>query len=158
MTAAWTFPERPLSRQLTGLSRRLFRRIAAVYGFSTMPPDPDEVGLRAQSIRSVLSYARKTASPVIGFAPEGRDSPEGRLQGPPPGAGRFIYHLAQIGLEIAPIGAFEAGGSLQINFGLPYRLDVPDHLPAHELDSRVSQSVMRYIAVLLPPDMGAIFK
>ena len=122
-----------------------------------MPPDPDEVGLRAQSIRSVLSYARMTASPVIGFAPEGRDSPEGRLQGPPPGAGRFIYHLAQIGLEIVPIGAFEAGGSLQINFGLPYRLEIPNHLSVHEIDNLVSTLVMHRIANLLPPDLAGIY-
>jgi 1-acyl-sn-glycerol-3-phosphate acyltransferase len=106
MTAAWTFAGRPLSRQLTALSSRLFRKIAAVYRFSTMPPmppDPDEVGLRARSIRSVLTYARKTPSPVIGFAPEGQDSPDGRLMQPPPGEGHFIHHLAQPGLEIVPI-------------------------------------------------------
>jgi 1-acyl-sn-glycerol-3-phosphate acyltransferase len=157
MTAAWTFPGRPFSKQLSGLSRCLFRRIAAVYGFSTvppMPPDPDEVGLRAQSIRSVLRYARRTPLPVIGFAPEGQDSPDGRLMWPPPGAGRFIHHLAQLGLEIVPIGAFEANHSFQINFGSPYRLEIPDHLPAHEVDNLVSRLVMRRIADLLPPDMG----
>jgi 1-acyl-sn-glycerol-3-phosphate acyltransferase len=160
MTAAWTFPGRPFSKQLTSLSRRLFRRIAAVYGFSTMPPmppDPDEVGLRARSIRSVLTYARRTPSPVIGFAPEGRDSPDGRLMRPPPGAGRFIHHLAQLGLEIVPIGAFEANGSFQINFGSPYRLEIPNHLPVHEIDNLVSRLVMRSIANLLPPEMVNIF-
>jgi hypothetical protein len=154
MTSAWTFRNRPVARRaLDPTSRWLLRRLARVYGFSLMPPmppDPRETAARAQAVRRVLTYARHAPRPIIGLAPEGRDSADGSLLWPAAGAGRFMLQLAALGLEIAPVGAFEAEGAFCLRFGPRYRLNVPASLSADERDREASRVVMRCIAALLP--------
>ena len=153
MTDTWTFPNRPFSPQLARLSKVILRRIAKLYGFDSMPPMPPDANLilnRARSVRSVLNFVKQTKNPVIGLAPEGRDSPDGKLQLPPPGTGRFIAHLANMGLDLIPVGAFEAGDRLCLDFGAPYRLILPEGYSPDEIDHYVSQLVMNNIANQLP--------
>lgn len=82
MTDAWTYPDPLRQHVVTPTTRWFFRRLARVYGFTAMPPmppDPRDTIARAAAVRSVLSYARRTKEPVIAFAPEGADSPDGTL-------------------------------------------------------------------------------
>lgn len=148
MTAAWTHlgPLEPVSRWL-------FPRLAAVYGFSTtppMPPNPNEVETRARAVRQVLNFARATQSPVIGLAPEGRDNFQGVLGKPPQGAGRFIEHIVKYCQRIVPIGVYEDRERLCLSFGPPVELNIPPKISADQRDAIVSKKVMRAIARQLP--------
>jgi hypothetical protein len=90
MTAGWTFPGQRRGRLLKPLTYWLFRRVAKVYGFTTMPPmppNPKESLARARAVRQVLEYAERANRPIIGLSPEGRDFPTGQLGTPPPGVG-----------------------------------------------------------------------
>jgi len=153
MTSAWTYPPGWRDRLVTPATRWAFRRVARTYGFTNMPPmppRPSEVAERAGAVREILAYARRAPEALVGLAPEGGDQPGGLLNMPPPGSGRFILHLADLGLEIAPVGAFEADGGLCLRFGSRYRLSVLPGLPPDERDLAASQVVMGHIAELLP--------
>lgn len=150
---AWTSPGWLYSHTVTPVSRWLFRRMAQVYSFTSMPPMPPrpwEVARRAQAVRQVLSYAKKGPQPVIGLAPEGGDSPTGELLHPPEGFGRFLLHLTNLGLALLPVGVYEDQGCLHLHFGPQFSLDLPDRLPPLEIERLVSRQVMERIAALLP--------
>jgi hypothetical protein len=134
-------------------SRILLKRIAQIYGFTTMPPMPPrpaDVERRVRSVRAVLEYVRKTSAPVLGLAPEGYDPPSGALTSPPHGAGRFGLLLAGAGLRFIPVGAYEAEGCFYLRFGAGYELTVPDDLAADERDRRAARIMMGRISLLLP--------
>jgi hypothetical protein len=163
MTSAWTYPD-PLRRRLvTPLTRVLFGRIARMYKFTSMPPmppDPEEVEARARAVRQVLEYARQEDRPVIGLAPEGRDSPQdrpGELVEPPPGVGRFVLQLNRLGLPIYPVGVYEQSERLRIHFGRPYDLEIPEGLNSGERDRAAGEAVMMRIAKLLPRELHGGF-
>lgn len=159
-TAAWTYPDRFRAHTLTPLTRWLFGRIAQVYGFTPMPPmppDPQDVAARAAAVRQILTCARQTPQAVIGLAPEGSDAQDGRLQWPPSGSGRFILHLAELGLDIMPIGGFEADGAFCLRFGPAYTLNLPAGLSGQERDRKASQIVMRHLAAQLPAPLRGEF-
>jgi hypothetical protein len=162
MTAAWTFRNRPALRHLLApLSRWTFRRVARVYNFTPMPPmppDPREVLERAHAVRQVLAYVQQTRQPVIGLAPEGGDAPGGKLACPPSGSGRFVLQLAQRGLRLVPVGAYEADGALTLSFGPAYGLTIPAGLPARARDQYASRMVMRHIAAQLPLPLRGEFR
>lgn len=158
ITSAWTFRDPLRSRLFTPLTEWLLRHIAHTYNFTAMPPIPPrprEAAQRAQAVRKVLKYAHATKQPVIGLAPEGMDSPDGKLMTPPPGVGRFIAHLAGAGLTILPVGVFEDAepGAFCIRFGPPYHLphDLPHDPEAR--DAHVSILVMQAIANCLPASL-----
>ena len=157
---AWTYPDPLRSRLLTPVTRWMFRRMARVYGFTSMPPMPprsQDAQARAQAVRRVLEVARRGQRPVIGIAPEGQDFSGERLGSPPPGVGRFIGHLAQAGLRILPVGVYEDGDAFCLHFGSSFALDIPDGLSAAERDHQVSQEVMSQIAILLPDTLSSEF-
>ena len=160
MTSAWTYTD-PLGKLVFAPAMRwLLRRLARVYGFTTMPPmppSPGEVEERARAVRQVLAWARRTPQPVIGLAPEGGDAPEGVMQWPPSGAGRFISHLAGMGLRLVPVGAYESEEGLCLRVGAPFALDLAPDAPPDARDRQVSQQVMRRIAALLPPALQGEF-
>jgi len=159
MTSAWTFPDALRHRLVTPVTRLLFRRIAHVYEFTSMPPmppAPQDIEERARAVRQVVAYARRAEYPVIGLAPEGRDAPHeqpGVLIEPPPGAGRFVLQLARLGLPISPVGVYEEAGNLYIRFGELYELEIPQGKNAEERDWLASQAVMLRIATILPPEL-----
>lgn len=157
---AWTFPDQLRSQLFTPLTHWAFRRLAGVYGFTSMPPmppRPEETRLRAQAVRQVLAYVRRTPGAVIGLAPEGRDIPGAVLGQPPSGAGRFILHLAEQGLDILPVGLFEQGERVFLHYGAAYSLELPPDLAPDERDRHVSNSVMARIARLLPEQFRGMF-
>ncbi len=153
VTSAWTYSDRLRSESLTPISRWLFRRIAEIYGFSNMPPmppNPQEVLQRAHAVRSVLNFVRNSPNPIIGFAPEGGDfALPGELAVPPPGVGRFILLLSQLGLAIVPLGIFELNNTLCLNFGKPYELNPPLNVSRAESDWLIRQEVINRIRSLL---------
>lgn len=162
MTGELTYPGKwyaPLGR---AGSRWLLRRLANIYGFTTMPPMPPrpaDVAARAHSVRTMLEYARAHPQAILALAPEGSDNvPSGALAWPPPGAGRFLALLAGSGFPVTPVGAYEEAGKFCLRFGVAYRLEVPTHLPPHERDRRAAEIVMRAIACQLPEHLRGEFK
>ncbi len=160
MTSAWTYPDTLGGRVSSVVMCWVLARIAATYGFSTMPampPRPEEVKARAQAVRAVLHYAATTPRPCIGLVPEGGDSPDATLMSPPPGAGRFVALLLRFGLRVLPVGVFEAGGCLHTRLGEPLKAPPLPLGPADARDRRMSEWVMRGIAACLPPELRGAY-
>jgi hypothetical protein len=153
MTEEWTFPGKWYEQLTAPASRILLRRIARIYGFTTMPPMPPrrkDVKARAAAVRVVLDYITQTKAAVLGLAPEGYDPPAGVLTRPARGLGRFGLLLAKAGLTFVPVGAFEEDGVFQLHFGEPYELEVEGDVSAEEKDRQATQIIMKRIACLLP--------
>jgi len=163
MTGEFTYPGKWYESIGSLGSRILLKRIACIYGFTTMPPMPPrekDVAARAASVRAVLEYVRRAQDPVIGLAPEGYDppGPEGVLTRPFPGLGRFALLLSKAGLcEFSPVGVYEADGVFQLRFGECYSLNVEDRLPPAEKDDQASQIIMEHLARLLPAPLRGEF-
>jgi hypothetical protein len=141
-------------------SRILLKRIAHIYGFTTMPPMPPrprDVEKRTRSVRAVLAYVKQTSGPVLGLAPEGHDPASGVLTRPASGVGRFGLLLARAGLSFLPVGAYEVGGRFQVCFGERYMLRVEDASSADEKDQRAIRVIMEHIARLVPPHLRGEF-
>jgi hypothetical protein len=142
-------------------SRILLKRIARVYGFTTMPPmppRPGDVQARAASVRAVLEVVKQTKDPVLGLAPEGHDaSKDGVLTRPPAGLGRFGLLLAQAGLRFCPVGVYEAEGAFHVRFGEAYELSVSGELAWEEKDRQASKIIMQPVAKLLPLSLRGEF-
>lgn len=154
MTAELTHLFPPLG---VALSRWALGQAARMYGFTSMPPRPQDAPARAASVRRVLRHVDTTPHPVILLAPEGGDAPDGRLAWPPQGVGRFLLLLAAKGLQVIPAGGWEAAGALHVRFGAGYRLSVPPHLSADEKDRAAARAVMTHIAALLPEHLRGDF-
>ena len=153
ITGEWTHPTAWYRLMGVAGSRILLKRIAHIYGFTTMPPmppRPSDVEARAAAVRAVLEYVRRTARPVLGLAPEGHDPPGGVLTRPAPGVGRFGLLLAKAGLAFIPVGAYEEDGSFQLQFGKRYELRVKGDLSADDKDRCAMEIMMKNIAPLLP--------
>jgi hypothetical protein len=147
-------------RPLSGVTRWLFPQVAHVLGFTAMPPippDPWEVEQRAQAVREVLSVVRNNPQTLIGLAPEGSDEEQHCLKMPPPGTGRFMLLLSNLGLVFLPVGFFEDSASPCVRFGSPYRLNVPEGLSHAERDHQAAAIVMSAIAAELPGELQGSF-
>jgi hypothetical protein len=141
-------------------SRILLKRIAYIYGFTTMPPMPPrprDVGARAASVRAVLEHVRVARDPILGLAPEGHDPASEVLTPPAPGVGRFGLLLSKAGLKFVPVGAYEMDGVFHLHFGKRYALSVEKDLSADEKDRSAAQTIMKNIACLLPSHLRGEF-
>jgi 1-acyl-sn-glycerol-3-phosphate acyltransferase len=163
ITGAWTFLDHKRARYVTPITEAIFPQIAWCLDFYTMPPmppRPQDLNFRTQTVRRVLHQTQEKIDKsgglnlVIGIAPEGSDYPDGVLGHPPPGVGRFIEQLAKIGLEIVPVGIFEEGGRLCLNFGVQYKLTITPGISRRESDLEVSRVVMERIAARVPEQLG----
>ena len=160
MTAEWTAPGRWYEPIKGAYSRWLLKRLARVYGYTTMPPmppRPGDVETRAQSVRTVLEYVRSHSDFILGLAPEGADQVGGKLSVPAPGVGRFGLLLAGSGSAFVPVGAYEADGAFCLNFGPAYRLSISSGLSTDEKDRAAAELIMKHIAVLLPESLRGEF-
>ncbi len=158
MTSAWTDRTKGLDQMRTWLTRKLFSRLANIYGFVTtppMPPVPGEVSERAASIRRLDRRLRELPDAILCLAPEGMDFPGGVLDFPPDGTGKFILHLLKDLNRILPVGVYEEGGKLIFNFGHPYELDTRPIQTSN--DKEISALVMKAIAALLPARLRGQF-
>jgi 1-acyl-sn-glycerol-3-phosphate acyltransferase len=156
IAAAWTTPDPLRSRFLTPVTCWLFQRIARVYDFTSMPPMPPrawEIEGRALAVQQVIRAVQSRKAEIVGMAPEGGDTPGGMLACPPPGVGRFIQLLSKQGLEIVPVGIYENGDRLYLNFGSRYGLKLQAGRSPEDRDGLISQIVMHRIAALLPIDL-----
>jgi len=163
MVSEWTWPAWRYRYFITPATRRLFRRLARVYGFILTPPVihifnddyPTHQGVVA--VRRFLALAREAGrrGEVLALAPEGQEGRLGALTTLPPGTGRFLVFLARAGLPLLPVGISERDGSLLVRFGPAWHLAAPD-LPKDQLDQWAAREVMTRIAWLLPePLWGA---
>ncbi|MBM4466786.1 MAG: hypothetical protein FJ014_14750 [Chloroflexi bacterium] len=159
MTNQWTYQDPIRSRLVTPLTRWLFHKIARCYGFvpmPPMPPNPSQVGERAQAVRRALALAQGGA--IIGLAPEGREGSDSSLIDPPVGAGRFLLLLAETGLLILPVGVAEKNGTLTASFGEPFTLAGQPGLEKRQQDRRASEAAMVAIARLLPAELWGVYR
>jgi len=159
MTSAWTFPDPLRSRLITPLTEWTLARVARMYGFTLMPPmppRPQDAARRADSVRRILRAAR-VSRPPMAMAPEGMDSPDGRLMRPPPGAGRFIAHLADAGYTLVPVGAYEDDDGFSLKFGSAFRLPTFTPPDPQVRERETVRIVMRSIAALLPDSLRGIY-
>jgi hypothetical protein len=159
MTSTWRFEDQPYLRWLSPLLKRLFHRIASVYGFTNMPPMPpstEETQQRAHAVRQVLRHAVTNPEAIIGMAPEGHDSPDGGLIMPPSGVGRFVCHLAKYEMHLLPMGVYEAGGRLCLRVGSPMKLPLLHGMP-EERDREMSDLLMNAIAECLPARLRGVY-
>jgi hypothetical protein len=126
-------------------SRIFLRRLADLYGLTTMPPMPlrEDVEARAASVRAVLEYVRSVSDPVLGISPEGYDPPNGVLTRPASGFGRFALLLAKAGMRFIPVGGYEADGILHLHFGKEYELNVRSDFSTDERDNTRCKSSWR---------------
>jgi hypothetical protein len=161
MTGELTFPGKWYASLGMAGSRWLLKRFSRIYGFTSMPPmppRPNDVEMRAKSVREVLTYARSHPQAILGLAPEGGDQPGGVLSLPPTGVGRFILLLAGQGFPILPVGCFEEDGVFCLRFGTSYRLQIARGLGPDEKDHQAARVVMSAIAAQLPPRLHGKFQ
>jgi 1-acyl-sn-glycerol-3-phosphate acyltransferase len=161
MTDEWTAPGKWYEPLKSVASRWLLRRVARVYGFTSMPPMPPrerDVEARARAVRAVLDKAKHGRDFILGLAPEGRDSADGALAEPPAGVGRFLLLLAGRGSRFVPVGAYEADGAFCLHFGPGYGLSVPSHLSPDEKDRVAATIVMSKIAECLPERLRGAYR
>jgi hypothetical protein len=159
MTSAWTFPDPLRSRLITPLTEWALARAARMYGFTLMPPMPPrarDVVQRADSVRRILRAA-SAARPPMAMAPEGMDSPDGRLMRPPAGAGRFLALLIDAGYTLVPVGVFEEKDAFCLNFGRPFLPTQAVGRDPEPRDRTVADAVMVSIAALLPESLRGIY-
>ncbi len=154
VASSYTYPDTWLGRQKTQLWKWILKRVAETYNFigmPAMPPKPEEILERSNSVRNLIQYARSTPQPWIAFAPEGGDSSDGRLAMPYPGVGRLMEYISgHLGLTIQPVGLFEEAECLWVFFGDPYCLDPSGIQSSKDLDRVVSLRIMQSIASCLP--------
>jgi hypothetical protein len=160
MTGELTYPGKwyaPLGR--IG-SRLLLHRLSKIYGFTSMPPmppRPKDTAARARSVRQTLAFTRQHPQAILGLAPEGRDHPNGTLDWPAPGAGRFLLLLAEQAFPVLPVGMYEENGEFCLRFGQTYQLQAPRLLNSDEKDHCAAHAVMTAIATQLPPRLRGEF-
>lgn len=158
MTSAWTDRTKGLDQARTWLTRKLFTRLADIYGFVTtapMPPAPEEVSERAASLRRLHYRLRDLPDPILCLAPEGMDFSGGVPGFPPDGTGKFILQVLKKLNRILPVGVYEEDGKLILNFGNPYELD--SEAIHSSKDKEIAALVMQKIAALLPARMRGQF-
>jgi hypothetical protein len=161
MTSAWTYPGRRFGWLYRWLSSQMLTRIACVYGFNSMPPmppAPDEITQRAESVSRLVRYVRANPHALIGLAPEGGDQPGGVLGLPPSGFGRLALVLASTMMPFYPVGAYEEDGCFILHFGAPYRLqDKARAGVRNHADGWAVTHIMGQIAACLPEQLQGIF-
>jgi hypothetical protein len=160
MTGELTFPGSWIAPLGRPVSRFVLRRVAQVYGFTSMPPMPPrprDAEARAAAVRHVLHYASHAPDAILALAPEGGDQPGGILSMPPAGSGRFCLLLAAAGLRFVPVGVYEHDGALTLHFGEMYDVSMPRAASADERDRQAARTVMSHIAPLLPGELRGEF-
>jgi len=160
MTGEFTYPGKWYELFGAMGSRILLKRIAHVYGFTSMapmPPRPKDVEVRAAAVRAVLEYVRHAKDPILGLAPEGYDTSDGKLVRPATGLGRFGLLLSRAGLKFIPVGVYEADGVFHLHFGEAYELSIRRDVSADKRDDQAVQIIMKNIARLLPLQLRGEF-
>ena len=151
MTNAWTKRTPGIDQLRTGITRILFKLLAAMYGLITtppMPPAPDELTERALSIRKIIKVLRENPDTILCIAPEGQDIEFGKLGIPPTGTGKFVFEIQKQLKQIIPVGVWEENERLVLKFGEPYTIENSGIYI--DIEPEISNLVMNQIANLLP--------
>jgi 1-acyl-sn-glycerol-3-phosphate acyltransferase len=102
MSNEWLFEGNPFAFVLRPVMRFILKSITLAYGFLPMPTMVNGYSTsqaRTTGVRAVIEFLRHHPDVILGLTPEGLDSlAENELRLPPPGAGRFIFHLQQMGV------------------------------------------------------------
>ena len=160
MTAAWTGSSTRWERIKSATSAKLFPRLAHMYGFipmPPMPPRPQDLEARTGAVRQVLSVARRRPPVLLAIAPEGQDSPNGGLMRPHPGVGRMLSKLAESGCRFHPVGVYEDGQALVLNFGTVFSMPLQPGLSNREIDQLTADTAMQAVADRLPEHLRGIY-
>jgi hypothetical protein len=154
MANAWTFTGQPWAGIKHAAMSWFLARITAVYHFLPMPSlSPHATTTpqaRAAGVRGIIQAVRCDPDVIIVLAPEGGDSPDGKLSLPAVGTGRFIQHLADMGMTLQPVGIYEENGRLFIRFGAAFELPAAVSLSPQQIDEQVRRAVFSGLAGFLP--------
>lgn len=144
-----------------------FGQLGKSYGLVLLPPVLGHNEFRGEgtlSIRHALEYTRGMHQPggvpqLVGLSPEGNTGKDLALCKPPEGAGLFILMLTHDEIPIMPVGIYEDEDCrLTVNFGPPFRLQVPRRLERTERDRAAASQVMVEIGKLLPERMWGAYR
>jgi hypothetical protein len=125
----------------------VLRRLAHVFGFILMPPDPRETQARSHALRKIFRALDESNGGIVGMHPEAGGFEE--LIPPPVGIGRVLSALDKRGVTLIPAGVYEDGGRLHVTFDQALR---PGSLHGAS-DEESASIVMMAIARLLPERM-----
>jgi hypothetical protein len=162
MAREWHYPS-GFNRWVTQpLTRWFFGQFARTYGCIGLPPalELDEYrGLGAVAIRRALALTRKTPPELLGVSPEGNTGCDLGLCKPLRGAGLMLLFLTHNTIPFLPVGIFEdENKTINVNFGAPFKLDLPGGLSKEERDNQAARQVMVQIGKLLPERMWGDYR
>lgn len=153
MSNEWLFLDNRFAFILRPLMRFVLRSITLAYGLVPMPTMVQCYSTpqgRTAGVREAIERVRKDLNCILGITPEGMDSPDGKLMLPPPGVGRFLLHLSEMGLPVLPAAVFETDVCLHVHFGKSYRLKGTSGLSPAETDMAARELIMKEITELMP--------
>jgi hypothetical protein len=138
------------------LIRVVFERAFATYGIIAMPPPDAPASARAGAMR--LSAGEVKRGSILGLMPEGTVGSTPELLQAREGAGVFLLLLAASGARILPVGLYEEQEYLVAEFGEPFALDLPKHLPKDTRDTWARDRVMNAIKHLIPEALWGVYR
>lgn len=160
MAQEWIYTTRGGRAFKQPFTRRLFARIARVYGLVTVAPVADGGYVPGQAVvgvRRALELMRSEPPALLALAPEGQSGPNAELCEPPPGAGIFLRLLTRETIPLLPLGIYESNRTLTLRFGEPFMLCDSKRDTRAERDRAAAARVMRALAALVPPEIRAMY-
>ena len=160
MTKEWWYPSGWQKRIKQPLTHWFFGQVSKAYGILLLPPVIDEYkGTGAIDVRRILALTRGDHPQLIGISPEGRTGENMTLCQPPSGAGLFLDLLSHDKIPFLPVGFFtDDATTMVVNFGKPFKLNVPRNLPRPIRDCDAARQVMVEIGKLLPEKMWGVYR
>ena len=144
------------------LTHWFFGQFAKTYNGIGLPPALDMEQFRGQgasAIRHALALTRANPPEIIAVSPEGNTGSNLGLCRPPHGAGLMLMLLTYDAIPFLPVGIFQDKTErVHVNFGKPFRLNVPRQLSKAERDREASRQVMIQIGTLLPERMHGVYR
>lgn len=160
MAQEWLYTTRRGRAVKQPLTRRLFARIARVYGLVTVAPVAEGGYIPGQAVvgvRRALELMRSEPPALLAIAPEGQSGPNAELCEPPPGAGIFLLLLTGEKIPLLPLGIYESSRTLTLCFGVPFTLCDSQRDTRAERDRAAAARVMHALAALVPPEIRAMY-
>lgn len=128
--------------------RMVIARLGRVYGFGLVSPRESGLVGGSAGLRAAARYLA-AGEPLL-VLPEGTASKE--LLEARSGVGAAVSWLARGNVPLVPVGIAEIEGVLTAQFGPPFALPEVEG-DKYERDEALSDTIMRQIAGLLPPDV-----
>ncbi|MCG3141566.1 MAG: hypothetical protein HDKAJFGB_02861 [Anaerolineae bacterium] len=160
MAQEWIYASRAGRALKQPFTRRLFARLARVYGLITVAPVADGGYQRGQAVvgvRRAVALTRREPPALLALAPEGQAGPDATLCEPPPGAGIFLLMLTRGKIPLLPLGIYEQNNALTLRFGEPFDLADDAASTRAARDRAAATRVMQTLAALVPPELRALY-